>query len=191
MEKLKNFAKKNTGVIGIVIYGLVFVYSLCMATPTSCLQYYSEYENFYETINPINNAIIFIGMGGVLINIFYATTKSNTRKYYYISNYIWLLIAIGFSIFAAIFLISKISFYQEQYFALPFDKINDYFISHHIEDKTWLSKNPVIFNLGYACAILILIYTLLPIFTGVVQLKKSQRLKEINREYKAKTKGAN
>jgi len=179
MEKFKNFAQKNTGKVGVVLFALIFIYALCMGTPSACLQYYSEYDDFYEVINPINNAILFIGIFGMVFSLLYSLLRCDTRKYYYASNYAWLFIYICFSIFAIIFLIKNISFYQTKYMALPFDQINDYFTAHNIQDKEWLNESTSIFALGYICALLIAVDLILPICTGVMKIKNISKRKNL------------
>lgn len=153
MKKLIGFLQKYNGYISIVVFALMFVYALGMATPAAVLKKYEECRTFYSGIMPYNNAILILSIVGLLISAFYFVLRNHVRTIYYISNFVWNGINTAFTLTSGIITFVGVGYYQAQYAALPFDEINAYFegSTNHI------NSNPAVFLIGYLLGAVIII----------------------------------
>jgi hypothetical protein len=89
MRKLCEFLKKNNATIIVISFVLLAVYAICMATPTAYLRYYGNLDTFYQPIQGLNDAFIFLAIGGIVLGLLYNLFRNNIRKIFYISNFVW------------------------------------------------------------------------------------------------------
>lgn len=155
MKKCCAVLQKFVGWIGIIVFALMAIYALGMATPASCLFSYQDTIDFYDAIQPINNGILIFAICGLLVSGIYSMMRNSVRKIYYVSNYVWFAIYISLAIAAAIYLIQGVNYYQSQYNVLPFDTLNTYWEAHYL--TTRINRNTSVFWLGYTEAVLVLL----------------------------------
>lgn len=155
MKKVVPLFQKISGYIGIVVFALMFVYALGMATPSAVCTKYQDTYNFYSQINGYNNGILVLSIFGLLISSFYYVLRNNVRQVYYISNFVWYGVDFVYTIISAIVTIVGVSFYQSKYSALSFDDMNAYFV--RMGDTSRINPNTPVFALGYVLAIVLLL----------------------------------
>lgn len=166
MKKITSLFQKISGTIGIIVYALMAVYALGMATPAAVCRYYQETEAFYTPIMPYNNVILILSIIGLLIVAFYYILRNQLREIYYVSNFVWDGTYIGFTIVSAIYTIIGVSFYQSKYMELPFDAMNEYWSTRL---SYTINPNTPVFILGYLLAV-VLILSIIPV--GFVTVSK-------------------
>lgn len=154
MKKLSAFLQKYNGYISIVVFGLMFVFALGMATPAAPCKSYQETFDFYSQIMPYNNTILLLSIFGLLLSAFYFILRNHVRSVYYVSNFAWYGINFAYILTSGIVTISSVAIYQEKYMALPFAEMNEYFSTR--SDSVIRSDTPV-FLLGYLLGVLILL----------------------------------
>ncbi len=173
MKKLIPVLQKISGYISIVVFGIMAVYALGMATPAACCKKYQDTFTWYKAIMPYNNAILILSIFGILIAAFYFILRNDKRIVYYISNYVWNGLNIVYTLVAGIITFMGVSFYQGKYNALPATEMNEYFVSHTI-DAT-LNVNTPVFALGYILGVLIILSLIPHVLILVDKIKLSIR----------------
>jgi mannose/fructose/N-acetylgalactosamine-specific phosphotransferase system component IIC len=178
MEKLSGIFKKFNGIIAIVVFALLGVFALGMATPAApCISYTgtdsATIAAFYFQIQPYNDDILYFALAGLFLAFFYNVLRNQLRPIYYISNFIWTILYFFLALASAIFTFIGVSFYQSKYVTLPFDAINQNFIDHGI--KTRINPNTPVFALGYVVAALVLLSAIAVGFVGVYQFVKQHQ----------------
>ncbi len=159
MKKIVSIFQKYNGYISIVMFALMAVYALGMATPAAPCKKYQDTYTFYSQIMPYNNAFLILSIVGLLLAAFYFILRNHVRIVYYISNYVWNGLNIVFSVVSSIILFIGVAFYQGKYKALDFVTINKYLDG--VSKGTSLNANTPVFALGYILAVVILL-TLIP-----------------------------
>ncbi len=165
MEKISAILQKYIGAIGIAVFVLLVVYALGMATPAYPLREYMDMYNpddttvseFYTAIMPYNDKIIYFGIPGIVFCVLHGVLRSDKRKIYYVSNFVWDVIYIVFAIASAIVTLSAISYYQNAWNQLDFTTINEYF---EMFDMTPMSGKTSVFALGYVVVGILLLSTI-------------------------------
>ncbi len=178
MKKIASLLQKISGTIGIIVYALMAVYALGMATPTAVCRYYQETESFYTPIMPYNNMILILSIIGLLIVAFYFVLRNHLREIYYVSNFVWDGTYIAFTVVSAIYTIIGVSFYQGKYMELPFDAMNEYWSTR---SSYTINPNTPVFILGYLLAVVLLV-SIIPVayvtFTKVLSRLNYERNKK-------------
>lgn len=178
MKKIASLFQKISGTIGIIVYALMAVYALGMATPAAVCRYYQETESFYTPIMPYNNMILILSIIGLLIVAFYFVLRNHLREIYYVSNFVWDGTYIAFTVVSAIYTIIGVSFYQGKYMELPFDAMNEYWSTR---SSYTINPNTPIFILGYLLAVVLLV-SIIPVayvtFTKVLSRLNYERNKK-------------
>ncbi len=178
MKKIASLLQKISGTIGIIVYALMAVYALGMATPAAVCRYYQETESFYTPIMPYNNMILILSIIGLLIVAFYFVLRNHLREIYYVSNFVWDGTYIAFTIVSAIYTIIGVSFYQGKYMELPFDAMNEYWSTR---SSYTINPNTPVFILGYLLAVVLLV-SIIPVayvtFTKVLSRLNYERNKK-------------
>ena len=177
MKKITEFLQKKDGLIFVIAYALSAVYALGMATPAACCKYYEPTESFYKQIMPYNNAFLILSIFGLLISAFYFVLRNHVRIIYYISNFVWTLIYGVYTVVTAVVMFMGVSFYQGKYAALPFDEMNEYWLTRSTQR---ISENTSVFLLGFMLAVLLLL-TLVPLALVTVDKIKSRLNYEKNK----------
>ncbi len=178
MKKIASLFQKISGTIGIIVYALMAVYALGMATPAAVCRYYIETESFYTPIMPYNNMILILSIIGLLIVAFYFVLRNHLREIYYVSNFVWDGTYIAFTVVSAIYTIIGVSFYQGKYMELPFDAMNEYWSTR---SSYSINPNTPVFILGYLLAVVLLV-SIIPVayvtFTKVLSRLNYERNKK-------------
>ena len=178
MKKIASLFQKISGTIGIIVYALMAVYALGMATPAAVCRYYQETESFYTPIMPYNNMILILSIIGLLIVAFYFVLRNHLREIYYVSNFVWDGTYIAFTVVSAIYTIIGVSFYQGKYMELPFDAMNEYWSTR---SSYTINPNTPVFILGYLLAVVLLV-SIIPVayvtFTKVLSRLNYERNKK-------------
>ncbi len=178
MKKIASLLQKISGTIGIIVYALMAVYALGMATPAAVCRYYQETESFYTPIMPYNNMILILSIIGLLIVAFYFVLRNHLREIYYVSNFVWDGTYIAFTVVSAIYTIIGVSFYQGKYMELPFDAMNEYWSTR---SSYTINPNTPVFILGYLLAVVLLV-SIIPVayvtFTKVLSRLNYERNKK-------------
>ncbi len=178
MKKIASLFQKISGTIGIIVYALMAVYALGMATPAAVCRYYQETESFYTPIMPYNNMILILSIIGLLIVAFYFVLRNHLREIYYVSNFVWDGTYIAFTVVSAIYTIIGVSFYQGKYMELPFDAMNEYWSTR---SSYTINPNTSVFILGYLLAVVLLV-SIIPVayvtFTKVLSRLNYERNKK-------------
>lgn len=178
MKKIASLFQKISGTIGIIVYALMAVYALGMATPAAVCRYYQETESFYTQVMPYNNAILILSIIGLLIVAFYFVLRNQLREIYYVSNFVWDGTYIVFTVISAIYTIIGVSFYQSKYMELPFDTMNEYWSTRL---SYTINPNTPVFILGYLLAGVLLL-SIIPVayvtFTKVLSRLNYERNKK-------------
>lgn len=179
MKKLTSFLQKNNGVICIVLYALLFVYAIGMATPAAPLKQYQDEITFYSAIMPYNNAILIMSIFGLLLSAFYFILRNNVRLVYYVSNFVWHGAYVGYTLASSIVTLISVITYQTAYGKLDFDTINSYFSDHG--SNLVLRANTPVFVLGYL-EVVFLILTIVPIVLVLLDKIKGRLRYEQNKK---------
>lgn len=180
MKKAISFFQKYSGYISIVVFALLFVYALGMATPTaSCLEYKKPITEFYSDIMPINDGILYLSIAGLFISAFYFVLRNNVRVIYYISNFVWYGLYGVFSLASAIFTFVGVATYQSSYNELPFEQMNEFW--ERRGSSASINPNTPVFLLGYILAILIIL-TLIPYVLVIIDKIKARLRYENNKK---------
>ncbi|MDO5330440.1 MAG: hypothetical protein Q4F15_03300 [Bacillota bacterium] len=170
MNKLCEFFKKYDGIIGTVVFALLAVYGLCMATPAANCLYYQDTLDFYDQIMPGNDLIIYLSIFGIVWSVIYTTLRNQIRKVYYISNFVWHGVYAVFAIVAGILALTAIVNYQTLYLQLPFDAMNEYWSSH--DSSYTISAGTPVFALGYVLCVVIILSAVPVAFVAIYQAIK-------------------
>ena len=173
MKKLIPVLQKISGYISIVVFGVMAVYALGMATPAACCKKYQDTYNFYKAIMPYNNAILILAIFGLLIAAFYFILRNDKRIVYYISNYVWNGLNLVYTIVAGVITFIGVGYYQGQYNTLPFDTMNDYFSTR--AKGTTINPNTPVFVLGYILGVVIILSIIPHVLILVDKVKLSVR----------------
>ena len=112
MKKVTSLFQKIGGSIAIFVFALMAVYALGMATPSACCKYYESQKLFYREIMPYNNAILILAIVGLLLASLYYVLRNNVRVVYYVSNFVWDGVFVGYSVLSSIITFVGVSFYQ-------------------------------------------------------------------------------
>ena len=155
MRKLCEFLKKNNATIIVISFVLLAVYAICMATPTAYLRYYGNLDTFYQPIQGLNDAFIFLAIGGIVLGLLYNLFRNNIRKIFYISNFVWFGLFLALDLATVIVVIAGVAKYQGLYSGLDFAAINSYFESMKL--PYFVDPNTPVFLLGYLTAVVILL----------------------------------
>lgn len=155
MKKIVPFFQKSIGMITVIVFALLFVYALGMATPTAEIVYVNEYEKFYDAIEPFNNGLIWVSIIGALLGGFYFILRNHVRTIYYVSNFVYFGLLIAYLFFAGIFTILGVHNYDVAYHSMPLDEINANFVAMH--QNRFLNPKTPVFGLGIAAGVLVLL----------------------------------
>ncbi len=184
MEKWVKIAQKVTVFITIISYALLAVYAFGMSTPAAALHQYQDTINFYQNIQPYNDIIVYFAIIGVVLSLLYRVLRNNVRNVYYVSNWVWSLAYVIFSVFAGIQTLLYVAFYQKLYMAVDFTTINAYFAS--TTPGVSVDPNTPVFLLGYLVSILIILSTVPVLFVtiekAIVQIKKAKSASSLQEE---------
>lgn len=180
MKNAISFFQKYSGYISLVVFALLFIYALGMATPAAaCLEYKKPYTDFYSDIMPINDGILYLAIAGLVISAFYFVLRNNVRVIYYISNFVWYGIYGVFSLACAIFTFVGVASYQSSYNALPFEDMNAYWTRRG--SSVTINPNTCVFILGYIAAVLVIL-ALIPYVLVIVDKIKGRLRYETNKK---------
>ncbi len=168
MKKVTSLFQKIGGSIAIFVFALMAVYALGMATPSACCKYYESQKLFYREIMPYNNAILILAIVGLLLASLYYVLRNNVRVVYYVSNFVWDGVFVGYSVLSSIITFVGVSFYQGKYSALPFAEMNAYWAER---STTTINPNTSVFLLGYLLGAVILLATVPTILVLVDKIR--------------------
>ena len=137
LDKTVTFFTKYEGIISIVIFALVFVYAITMCTPmahlsdmkndTSAFDYLGNQVKYAQpllNVTPMVDNLMLIAIIGIVISAFYNLMRNNSRRIYYVSNIVYEVILIGYTVFGIIYLVSTVSYFAQQYSTIRFDILN-------------------------------------------------------------------
>jgi hypothetical protein len=124
MEKLSGIFKKFNGIVAIVVFALLGVFALGMATPAApCISYTgtdsATIAAFYFQIQPYNDDILYFALAGLFLAFFYNVLRNQIRPIYYVSNFVWTVLYFFLALASSIFTFIGVSFYQGKYATLP------------------------------------------------------------------------
>ena len=159
MNKIIAFLQKRSGIFLIVVYALMAIYALCMATPCANLLQYQDELDFYDAIQPYNDGILYFAIAGLLLALNYNDLRNHERQIYYVSNFAYFGVTLAYLLASGIYLIVAVSFYQGKYSALDFTKINAYFESMHFSIR--MNPHTPVFAFGYVIATLLFVLAVL------------------------------
>lgn len=118
---------KIFGLVGLVGFALVFVLALIYATPIARILNNEYIPDFIAKTQSQNKAILFIGIGGLVIFCLYFMCRNSQRKTYYITNYVAGYLAGFYSLISSVICLVMVGEFQVGYEAMPFDDINLFF----------------------------------------------------------------
>lgn len=185
MNKLCAFFKKYNGIIGIVVFALLAVYAICMATPAADARSFPGWTaaeiaaagveaeaaesttTFYQGIMPFNDLLIYLAIAGIVWSILYTTLRNQIRKVYYISNFVWHGVYVALALAVGIIMIVGVADYQAKYEALPFDTMNAYW--EYFLIPYGISRETPVFALGYLEAAVIILSAVPVAFIAIKQ----------------------
>lgn len=163
----------------LLVFALLCVYALVMSTPIANLMF-ADADDFFNSMKPLNDAIILLGIFGILFAFGYKITRSNIRDKYYISNYVFMIIQSLYTLVAGIISLVIVIKYQSMYSALDFDDIN--FSLSITKPGVEISPSDItgMAIFGYILAIVIILASLLSVYVLVGKyLKKKSEVKNI------------
>lgn len=179
MKKITSLLQNISGYICLVVFALLFVYALGMATPAAPLKSYEDTRVFYSGIMPYNNAMLLLSIFGLIICAFYYVLRNNARLVYYVSNFVWFGIYGVYTLVTAIVSLVGIIHYQVEFSKIPFDTINTYFAERNL--SLFVRSNTPVFVLGYL-EVVILLLTIVPVVLVVLDKVKGRIRYENNRK---------
>jgi len=169
MFKIQMKFQKILPIIVLFFGALFFIYSIGLMTDLYPLVLAKVYGGvtgveFFDEVQPYNKELVkysIITLVAMLIPFVFAT---NTRRKYYIDNYISSAIEVGVLIFSSIFLINKTHYYRTRFITVV--DIEAYIAK--CEKKGWrFSGTTIWFDLGYLIATLLLLAVVLIILNYV------------------------
>jgi hypothetical protein len=164
MSKITAYFQKHLATIGLIVYGLLAIYALAMATPAAVLRLYTNQSDITDLSVPgyyarevegINNLILILSIAGLLVSLLYRFFRNDLRKIYYPTNFVLMGLWITLPLVTFISGLAGIIHYEQTYKVLDFATINNYFASH-LPD-TQASPDTPVFALGYLALILVLL----------------------------------
>lgn len=112
-DKIIGFFIKHQSQISVVLFSLVFVYGLCMATPMAKLMFLeSPYSDTLLLMTPIIDEILIISFIGVVFSLFYPVMRNNVRRIYYPSNIVYQVMLFVFTLFVGAFFLRQVIYYN-------------------------------------------------------------------------------
>lgn len=160
----------------LLVFALLCVYALVMSTPISNLMFADEdgLADMLNDMKPLNDAIILLGIFGILFAFGYKLTRSNIRGKYYISNFVFMIAQSIYTLVAGVVSLIIVIKYQSMYNNLKFDDINDvlYFTKPGVEMKPSDINGMAAF--GYILAVVIILVTLLSVYVLVGKYLKQK-----------------
>lgn len=192
MSKITAFFQKHLSTIGLIVYGLLAIYALAMATPTAVLRLYTNQNDitdlsvsgyYTREVERANNLILVMSIIGLIVSLLYRFFRNDIRKIYYPTNFVlmglWVLVPVVTFISGIIGVVH----YEQTYKVLDFSAINDYFASHLPGSKA--SINTPVFALGYATLALVLLLVIPGVLILVDRIKVRLQNKPLLAEVEA------
>jgi|GEM_PF-1188427 len=164
MSKIIAYFQKHLSTIGLIVYGLLAIYALAMATPTAVLRLYTNQNDitdisvsgyFAREVEGINDLILVLSIIGLIISLLYRFFRNDIRKIYYPTNFVLMVFWIILPIVTFISGVVGVIHYEQTYKVLDFATINAYFATHL--PGTQASPNTPVFALGYSALTLVLL----------------------------------
>lgn len=174
MKIWERILPKILGWSGIVVFGLLAVYALCMCTPISCLMFADDPSNLLGYMRGKNNTVLILAIAGLLAAAGFFILRCHLRRKYYISNFIGLYVIAAFSIFAALMFLTIVRDYHVRYFSLDHQAINE--TLELLAPDSHLGASSPVFGLGYVLGIVIVVYAVACAGLATVRLPVFARL---------------
>lgn len=138
LDKSARFFTKSEGIISVVIFAVIFVYAILMCTPmanlsdmsndTSAIDFFGEGQVKYAqplmNVSPVVNNLMLIAIIGIVISAFYNLMRNNSRRIYYVSNKVYEIILIAYTVFGLVYLFYTVAYFAQQYSTIRFDILN-------------------------------------------------------------------
>ena len=166
--------QKILTMVSLIISALVFVYGLIFFSGNlsgdGLLAYINDAygdarvdykaDGFLQPAQTFNKALIIIAIVGILVAVTLFITSCNTRRNYYVTNYVAIGLNVVMGLVVAMFLIINISILMSYFYGkVDWDAIFAHAESRKEAKREYadkLSKSPAIFIIGYVVSILTL-----------------------------------
>ena len=139
-----------------------------------CASYYYEFQDF-------NNQIVLMSLALIVISLTLFITCTNTRRKYYVGNYISTGMVAASSVFASIWAIFNITNFVNKYNMIEFDKLEEICKLMNME----FHRSAFSIQMGYVAFAILLIATALLVFNliwKIIVMKNEQKALSIVEE---------
>ncbi|MDD7619284.1 MAG: hypothetical protein PUJ43_05530 [Bacillales bacterium] len=155
MEKITSFLQKWLWLIALILFALLAVFAISMATPTAVCSSYGGPEpgvtTFYQAYQSANDALLILGACSIVITFLFKGLRSSIRPIYYLGNFVSCAAVGIMGIASGVTTLVATSRYQAGYATLPIDAMNQYWLDHG--SNVTIEKSPAIFPLGYVLSV--------------------------------------
>lgn len=174
----------------LVASALIFVYSLGLMTDLQCI--YSttvirdrtdldasrvQGARIYYDMQEFNGQLTIVGLILIIVSLALFVTCTHSRRKYYIGNYIAVGLVTVSNIAAAIWTMSGVSVYREQYLKMDFEALEKWLERKNASDL--YTNSTLWFDMGYiVCGILLFVTVLLIVnlVLKIIVMKEEKRL---------------
>lgn len=190
--------QKAVALISLIMAAVCCVYALIFMTDLADMAYYTTAQNgveafegvddLYNFANGINGTLLVMAIVFLLISITLYITASNSRRNYYVTNYVSIIATAAFAVVVAAFGIAIISVCVTKYAALDHDKYlqlhNTWRDANRVEQISptspgegwsrrypYYTDSPAMFIIGYVLNVLVLGVAALNILNLIWKIK--------------------
>lgn len=186
LKKASEFLVRNQGTVTLLLFALMFVFTLCVATPFAPLMGADDNSNHTYAQPMINMStpidyVMIIAIFGCLIAVCYKLFRNNSRRIYYTSNYAYLGVLIVYTLVCGVALLMLSNYFNVQYSSIDFAVVNN------ATPEEGMDKYSLVFhgynaipttspvgNIGIALAVIILIQFGLEVYSLIYKIITSK-----------------
>lgn len=172
--------QKILSLLSLIVAAIVFVYALSFnsGNMSALVQYYVYEKSGYDVATQvISSAQSFVDLMITLCIILFIViaflyiTCSNSRRNYYITNYISVGIMIALTLVITVIGIINVTVVMSNFYAMDWAELNEIYEMEAGMGAPYVSQSPVIFILGYIVFVVLLADCLAWVYNLIWKIK--------------------
>ena len=181
--------QKILSLLTLIVAAIAFVYSLCFFSGNlSDLMWYKGVDqsdmfngadNFIYLAQGMINSMVYMCVVYFVVIAFIYITSTNSRRNYYITNYIMVGIVVAYALMIAIYGAIMLAMLMSSFYGMDWAALNEYYEINEPIGAPEVSQSPVIFIIGMIVYVIVLINAVALIYNLIWKIKLMKGEKEL------------